>query len=89
MSKTPGLSGEVIHLKLLELAQAVEEVLIEQTGKVPTLVLVVRIDDTMQYVSNVLRPEGLKLLDELFEAWQAGLGEVTYHGRSKQRDPKP
>lgn len=68
-----------LSVALQPIAAGLAEVLTEIAGEPIGFVLVVNADHIAQYVANVKREEGTRLLTELLERWRAGRADIPAH----------
>lgn len=70
---------KLVSLSLQQLAQTIQNNLEAISGERLGFILIVSVDNTAQYVSNLTREDGKDLLDSLLKRWVANRADIPAH----------
>jgi len=68
-----------VSVSLQELATNVEDYLAMHAGKRVAFVMLVSVDDSVQYVGNCKREDGMMLIETQLEHWRARKADIPGH----------
>jgi hypothetical protein len=68
-----------LSLRLQDIAQSLDDVLLDVAGERIGFVLVLNADGVAQYISNANRKDGRELIESLLARWNAGRADIPAH----------
>ena len=68
-----------LSLRLQDIAQSLDDVLLDVAGERIGFVLVLNADGVAQYISNANRKDGRELIESLLARWKAGRADIPAH----------
>lgn len=68
-----------LSLRLQDIAQSLDDVLLDVAGERINFVLVLTADGVAQYISNASRKDGRELIESLLAWWNAGRADIPAH----------
>lgn len=77
-----------VSVSLQELATNVEDFLHMQAGKMVAFVMLVSVDDSVQYIANCAREDGKLLLETQLEHWTRGRADIPGHYNPDLREQR-
>jgi hypothetical protein len=71
-----------------DIAQSLDDVLLDVAGERIGFVLVLNADGVAQYISNANRKDGRELIESLLARWNAGRADIPAHYNPDLRPPQ-
>lgn len=72
-------AAKKLAVQIQPLAAALEDMLMGMAGERVSFVLLLSVGQVMQYAANVEREDGMKILRELLERWEANRADIPAH----------